>query len=71
MVKAMEMPEKFLSSSENGGGIILSSASEASVMVLLVERNSIINKLKQEQPNLGSGVILDRMVVYFTKQVIK
>jgi len=68
MVKAMEMPEKFLSSSENGGGIILSSASEASVMVLLVERNIAINKIQQEQPHLGSGAIVDKMVVYFSKQ---
>ncbi|KAL3308416.1 hypothetical protein Ciccas_013053, partial [Cichlidogyrus casuarinus] len=65
LVKAMDLPSKFLSSS-GGGGVIQMSASAASLMMILSLRSSMLRQVQEASARPGSMV--DKMVVYLSDQ---
>ncbi|XP_046620420.1 tyrosine decarboxylase-like [Neodiprion virginianus] len=64
--KAMDLPEEFLSETEEskGGGVIQSSASECILVTMLAARNQAIRILKEQDPGTEDSAFLPRLVAY-------
>ena len=72
LVKLYGLPEFFLSTSENlGGGIIQSSASEASLVALLAAKNK--KQIQLREQNNGQAIsdqeLNPKLVAYVSKEV--
>lgn len=52
---------------QEGGGVILGSASECVLVSLLSARSSALRKLKAEHPFVEDGVLLSKLVMYTSK----
>ncbi|XP_072936706.1 aromatic-L-amino-acid decarboxylase-like [Epargyreus clarus] len=67
--KMLGLPEEFLNcSSGPGGGIIQGSASEATLVGLLVAKNKTIRRLKETNPSLDEDVIKSKLMAYSSDQ---
>ncbi|KAL4219037.1 hypothetical protein ACF0H5_021620 [Mactra antiquata] len=69
--KMLDLPEEFLSGSGGyGGGVIQSTASEATLVALLSARVREINNFKKAKPDIKveNGVIMSKFVAYCSEQ---
>ncbi|CAH0404855.1 unnamed protein product [Chilo suppressalis] len=67
--KLLGLPEEFLNcSSGPGGGIIQSSASEATLVGLLVAKDKTIRRITEVNPSLDEDVIRSKLVAYTSDQ---
>ncbi|KAL4708154.1 hypothetical protein ACJJTC_009933 [Scirpophaga incertulas] len=67
--KLLGLPEEFLNCSPGrGGGVIQGSASEATLVGLLVAKDKIVRKLLQDHPSLDDGDIKKKLVAYTSDQ---
>ncbi|KAI5641440.1 pyridoxal-dependent decarboxylase conserved domain-containing protein [Phthorimaea operculella] len=67
--KLLGLPEEFLNcSSGPGGGVIQGSASEATLVGLLVAKEKTVRKLMKDDPTLDDGEIKARLVAYTSDQ---
>ncbi|XP_052790248.1 aromatic-L-amino-acid decarboxylase-like [Mya arenaria] len=67
--KLLNLPEEFLhGSGGRGGGVIQSTASEATLVALLSARAREIFRYKQKNPDVEDGVIMSKFVAYSSDQ---
>lgn len=67
--KMLNLPEEFLAGTEGqGGGVIQSTASEATLVALLAARAKILKRLQAENPGLAEPEILSKLVAYSSDQ---
>lgn len=67
--KLLGLPEEFLNcSSGPGGGVIQGSASEATLVGLLVAKDRMIRRLVQQNPDLDEDEIKQKLVAYTSDQ---
>ncbi|XP_049867355.1 3,4-dihydroxyphenylacetaldehyde synthase-like [Pectinophora gossypiella] len=67
--KLLGLPEQFLNCSTGpGGGVIQGSASEATLVGLLVAKEKTVRKLLKMNPNLDEGEIKAKLVAYTSDQ---
>ncbi|KAK9510512.1 hypothetical protein O3M35_005282 [Rhynocoris fuscipes] len=69
MAKAIGLPEYFLNSSDGpGGGIIQGSASEATLVALLVAKEKTVSQIKSLHPEWSESHIKGKLVAYASDQ---
>ncbi|KAI5704119.1 hypothetical protein M8J75_002175 [Diaphorina citri] len=67
--KALGLPEEFLNCSPGpGGGIIQSTASEATLVSILVAKRKMINHWQSKDPSLTENDIRNKLVAYTSDQ---
>ncbi|XP_075868606.1 aromatic-L-amino-acid decarboxylase-like [Nelusetta ayraudi] len=68
--KMLKLPDCFLFSGVNsqGGGVIQSSASEATLVALLAARCKTVRKIQASNPALAEGEIFGKLVSYTSEQ---
>uniref|UniRef100_H3A7F5 Aromatic-L-amino-acid decarboxylase n=1 Tax=Latimeria chalumnae TaxID=7897 RepID=H3A7F5_LATCH len=67
--KMINLPEQFLAcSNRGGGGVIMGTACEATLMSLLAARTKVIRQRQAENPNLKEAEIMGRLVAYTSDQ---
>ncbi|KAK6196103.1 hypothetical protein SNE40_001392 [Patella caerulea] len=67
--KMLSLPPEFLFSPKgDGGGVILSSASEVTLTCLLAARAKFIRQIKGNNPNMQDGVIISKLISYTSDQ---
>ncbi|MGH0142321.1 UNVERIFIED_CONTAM: hypothetical protein FKN15_076131 [Acipenser sinensis] len=67
--KMLNLPEEFLAGTEGqGGGVIQSTASEATLVALLAARTKILKRLQAENPGLAEQEIFSKLVAYSSDQ---
>ncbi|XP_063358387.1 3,4-dihydroxyphenylacetaldehyde synthase [Cydia amplana] len=67
--KLLGLPEEFLNCSDGpGGGVIQGSASEATLVGLLVAKNKTVHRLMVNDPSLKEGEINAKLVAYTSDQ---
>ncbi|XP_023225375.1 histidine decarboxylase-like [Centruroides sculpturatus] len=68
--KMIGLPEAFLHDHSNGlgGGVIQTSASEATFVALLAARTEVIQRVKKDYPDLDEAEINGRLVAYCSDQ---
>ncbi|GFO20015.1 Aromatic-l-amino-acid decarboxylase [Plakobranchus ocellatus] len=67
--KMLQLPREFLFCEEGkGGGVIQGTASEATLVALLSARTAAMHKLRDDQPELTQGQILDKLVAYTSEE---
>ncbi|XP_026329594.1 alpha-methyldopa hypersensitive protein-like [Hyposmocoma kahamanoa] len=67
--KLLGLPEEFLNcSSGPGGGVIQGSASEATLVGLLVAKEKTLRRLKKNDPNIDEDLIKAKLVAYTSDQ---
>ncbi|KAL5011602.1 hypothetical protein ScPMuIL_010153 [Solemya velum] len=67
--KMLDLPPNFLfSSGGTGGGVIQSTASEATVVAMLSARTMFIRKMKEDNPEQEDTAILSKLVAYCSDQ---
>ncbi|XP_050540688.1 aromatic-L-amino-acid decarboxylase-like isoform X2 [Daktulosphaira vitifoliae] len=67
--KMLQIPKEFLNESEGpGGGIIQGSASEATLVCLLVAKDRMTKHLKAINPQLDDGEIKSKLIAYTSDQ---
>jgi aromatic-L-amino-acid decarboxylase len=70
LAKMLKLPEFYLSTSGGpGGGIIQSTASDATLVALLGARSKIIKEMKEKDPSLDEYLIQSKLVAYCSEQV--
>ncbi|NXC13185.1 DDC decarboxylase, partial [Corythaeola cristata] len=68
--KMINLPDEFLAGKDGqGGGVIQGSASEATLVSLLVARTKTIRRVQSEKPELTEADIMGRLVAYASDQV--
>ncbi|CAF0734803.1 unnamed protein product [Didymodactylos carnosus] len=67
LVKALNLPEFFLSTG-NGGGVIQGTASEAVLVAVLAARSRVLNRMQEKDSSITLGKLLDKLVVYCSDQ---
>uniref|UniRef100_A0A1I8HAE9 Aromatic-L-amino-acid decarboxylase n=1 Tax=Macrostomum lignano TaxID=282301 RepID=A0A1I8HAE9_9PLAT len=68
MVKAMDLPSHFLSTSETGGAVIHGTATESTLTCMLAARERAIKDWLKEHPESGYFDAFSRLVCYSTDQ---
>lgn len=69
MAKMLGLPDEFLNSSPGpGGGVLQGSASESTLICLLVAKQKMITKLKMKNPGMSSESINQKLVAYTSDQ---
>ncbi|XP_054282189.1 3,4-dihydroxyphenylacetaldehyde synthase 2-like [Macrosteles quadrilineatus] len=69
LAKAMDLPTDLLNSSDSeGGGCLQGSASEATLMGLLVAKEKAVRRLQKEHPELSEQDIKAKLVCYSSDQ---
>uniref|UniRef100_A0A023F2F5 Putative aromatic-l-amino-acid/l-histidine decarboxylase n=1 Tax=Triatoma infestans TaxID=30076 RepID=A0A023F2F5_TRIIF len=69
LAKALALPESYLNSSDGpGGGIIQGSASEATLVALLVAKEKTVEHVKKNDPERREADIKGRLVAYASDQ---
>ncbi|XP_073941828.1 aromatic-L-amino-acid decarboxylase-like [Choristoneura fumiferana] len=67
--KLLGLPEEFLNCSDGpGGGVIQGSASEATLVGLLVAKNKTVHRLMRKDPTLNEGELNAKLVAYTSDQ---
>ncbi|XP_064409323.1 aromatic-L-amino-acid decarboxylase-like isoform X3 [Latimeria chalumnae] len=67
--KMINLPEQFLAcSNRGGGGAIMGTACEATLVSLLASRTKAIRQRQAENPNLKEAEIMGRLVAYTSEQ---
>lgn len=67
--KMLQLPDQFLACSGGpGGGVIQSTASEATLVALLSARTRQIHKIKGDNPDQEDGIIMSKFVAYCSDQ---
>ncbi|XP_013188794.2 aromatic-L-amino-acid decarboxylase [Amyelois transitella] len=67
--KLLGLPEEFLNCSKGpGGGVIQGSASEATLVGLLVAKEKMVRKLLKNNPSLDEGIIKSKLIAYTSDQ---
>ncbi|KAI8433739.1 hypothetical protein MSG28_015722 [Choristoneura fumiferana] len=67
--KLLGLPEEFLNCSDGpGGGVIQGSASEATLVGLLVAKNKTVHRLMRNDPTLNEGELNAKLVAYTSDQ---
>jgi hypothetical protein len=70
LAKMLKLPDFYLSSSGGlGGGIIQSTASDATLVALLGARSKMIKEVKDNNPSLDEYFIQSKLVAYCSEQV--
>uniref|UniRef100_A0A1B6CN44 Aromatic-L-amino-acid decarboxylase n=1 Tax=Clastoptera arizonana TaxID=38151 RepID=A0A1B6CN44_9HEMI len=69
VAKAMDLPKEFLNSSDGpGGGIIQGSASEATLLGLIVAKDKTVRRIQELNPDLSEQEIKAKLVCYTSDQ---
>lgn len=69
VAKFLNLPQIFLNSSEGpGGGVIQGSASEAVLVAILAARESTIQKIRENNPDIDEGEIRSKLIAYSSDQ---
>ncbi|XP_011867954.1 PREDICTED: aromatic-L-amino-acid decarboxylase-like isoform X1 [Vollenhovia emeryi] len=69
LVKMLALPKEFLSCSVGkGGGVILGSASEGTLVTLLGAKTKKLKEVKEQYPNMTENEIVDKLVAYCSSQ---
>ncbi|KAG7208395.1 hypothetical protein KM043_014627 [Ampulex compressa] len=67
--KLLGLPEEFLSCGDGrGGGIIQGSASETTLVCLLVAKERMVRRVKEQHPEWDEGFIKSKLVAYTSDQ---
>nr|BDD85277.1 alpha methyl dopa resistant protein 2 [Ischnura senegalensis] len=67
--KLLALPKEFLNSSDGpGGGVIQGSASESSLIALLVAKDRTVQRIKKERPEWDDETIKAKLVAYTSDQ---
>ncbi|UYV65299.1 Tdc2 [Cordylochernes scorpioides] len=62
------LPRKFLNSSNLGGGVIQSSASDSMLASMIAARHFALKVLRQQHPTVDEGVLLARLIAYCSRE---
>ncbi|XP_060103766.1 aromatic-L-amino-acid decarboxylase [Heteronotia binoei] len=67
--KMINLPPQFLAGKDGeGGGVIQSTASEATLVALLAARTKVIHRVQSEKRDLTQGDVISRLVAYTSDQ---
>ncbi len=70
LAQMLKLPEFFLASSNGlGGGVIQSTASDATLVAILSAKNKIIGELRSEHPEWSDSDVRSKLVIYCSEQV--
>jgi len=67
LAQIIQLPKHFMSGGK-GGGVIMGTASEATLVALLAARSRMLNVLKSEQPDVDEQTHLSKFVCYTSDQ---
>jgi aromatic-L-amino-acid decarboxylase len=70
LAQVLKLPDFFLASSKGlGGGVIQSTASEATLVAILSAKNKTITETKNEHSDWSDSLIRSKLVIYCSEQV--
>jgi len=67
LAQMIQLPQQFMSGGK-GGGVIMGTASEATLVGLLAARSRMLSKIKENKPDIDEDTLLSKFVCYCSDQ---